>query len=253
MKPFILCVALLSTAAFSAEAPDAGAGTRIVVADIVITANADAGVSVTVDAGVVVDVVPSLDHPLTSAKGFYEAVRTGNGWLAAMFLLFFVVGLIRLVGKRLHAMISDTTTNPLLKGTQMILRFIFDTRIGGWLLNWMSAVGGCLSTAALAGSPVDSTAWKISIMASTGGTALIELKDDILQWWDERSIRLKAELATKLAAAEAAAAAVVAAAAPTPPMPGVVVVPVAVVAAPAESTTPPAIPPVTPTEPPKAS
>ena len=244
MKTFILCLSLLAAPTMASEAGVPDAGPVITVTEIVIVGSADAGVSVSIDAGVnvvttTVTVVPSLDSPLSSAKGFYQAIRTGNGWMAAMFLLFFVVGLIRVVGKRIHDMISDTVTNPVLKLLQKFLRFIFDTKIGGWLLNWMSAVGGCLTTAAVAGAPVDAASWKIAVMASTGGTALIELKDDVLEWWDARTARIKAELAAKLAEAEKAAAAA-ASSTPTPPM------------TPA-ATTPPAVPPVTPNEPPKAS
>jgi len=176
MKTIILCCALLVPSLAAAQ--DAG------VVDAGVTVVADAGVAA-VDAGVVF-VVPSADHPIVSAKGFYAAVKSGNGWLAAMFMLFFLVGFIRVVGKRVHAMIPDDTKNKLLKPIEALLRFIFDTKIGGWLLNWMAAVGGCLSASALAGAPVDSAAWKVAIMASTGGTALIELKDDVMEWWDAR-------------------------------------------------------------------
>ena len=185
MKSFILCCALVcSTSAF---ADDAGV--------------VDAGVSVA-DAGITL-IAPSLDAPLLSAKGFYTAVKTGNGWLAAMFMLFFLVGAIRIVGKRIHAMIPDDTKQFALKPIEAFLRFVFDTKIGGWLLNWLSAVGGCLSTAAMAGLPVDAASWKVAILASTGGTALIELKDDVMEWWDKKNVEKAAakivEDAAKLA------------------------------------------------------
>lgn len=219
MKAFILCVSLLSsTVALAAEPGVTDAGPLITASEVIIVGSLDAGSAVVVeDAGVsVVSVVPpSLDSPLSSMKGFYLAVETGNGWLAAMFLLFFFVGALRIVGKRVHAMIPDDTQHVVLKPIEKFLYFVFDTKIGGWLLNWLSAVGGCLSTAALAGMPVDAAAWRVAIMASTGGTALIELKDDVLAWWDARQEKKKKELAEKLAAAEAAAAA---ASTPTPPV-----------------------------------
>ena len=185
MKSFILCCALVcSTSAF---ADDAGV--------------VDAGVSVA-DAGITL-IAPSLDAPLLSAKGFYTAVKTGNGWLAAMFMLFFLVGFMRVGGKRIHAMIPDDTKHWLLKPIEKFLAFVFDTKIGGWLLNWLSAVGGCLSSAAMAGMPVDASSWKVAILASTGGTALIELKDDVMEWWDKKNVEKAAakivEDAAKLA------------------------------------------------------
>lgn len=214
MKKFILCVALLGTTAAFAE--DAGAlfiDAGAVNVELSVPA-VDAGTPVAVDAGVVV--IPSLDQPWTSAKGFYTSVKTGNGWLAAMFMLFFFVGFLRVVGKRVHAMIPDDTKHPVLKPVEKALWFVFDTKVGGWLLNWLSAVGGCLSAAAAAGMAVDATAWKVAIMASTGGTALIELKDDVMEWWDAR------QLAKAAAAAEEAAkklAVVTPAAAPPPAEP----------------------------------
>lgn len=216
MKTFILCVSLLSAAAFAAEPGVSDAGPVITASEVIIIGSLDAGSAVFVeDAGVsVVTVVPSMDKPLTSMKGLFLAIESGNGWLAAMFMLFFFVGAIRIVGKRVHAMIPDDTKHVLLKPIETCLYFIFDTKIGGWLLNWLSAVGGCLSTAAIAGMPVDMDAWKVAVMASTGGTALIELKDDVLEWWDKRQEKKKQELAEKLAAAEAAAAA----SAVTPPI-----------------------------------
>lgn len=215
MKALILCASLLSsTVALAAEPGVADAGPLITASEVIIVGSLDAGSAVVVeDAGVsVVTVVPSLDAPLTSMKGLYLAIESGNGWLAAMFLLFVFVGGIRIIGKRVHAMIPDDTKHPVLKPIETFLYFVFDTKIGGWTLNWLSAVGGCLSTAAIAGMPVDAAAWKVAVMASTGGTALIELKDDVLEWWDARNEKKKKELAEKLAAAEAAAA-------PTPPAP----------------------------------
>jgi len=192
MKKFILCCALLGSSAAFADAGTVDAG---VVTVELVSVSVDAG---SADAGVAL-IVPSLDEPLTSAKGFYKAVKTGNGWLAAMFMLFFLVGAIRIVGKRIHAMIPDDTKQFALKPIEAFLRFVFDTKIGGWLLNWLSAVGGCLSTAAMAGLPVDAASWKVAVLASTGGTALIELKDDVMEWWDARNAAAEAERAAKVA------------------------------------------------------
>lgn len=194
MKKFIVCCMLLgSSLSFAEDAGVVDAGSPAAVLAV------DAGVAVdSVDAGVAV-VVPSLDQPWTSAKGFVTAVKTGNGWLAAMFMLFFLVGALRTVGKKLHAQIPDDTKHWLLKPVEKALFFCFDTKIGGWVLNWLSAVGGCLSTAAIAGLPVDAASWKVAVLASTGGTALIELKDDVIEWWTARQAKAATEAAAKLA------------------------------------------------------
>lgn len=193
MKSFILCSALLWSSLVFADNPGtvvADAGT--VVSGTVIDAGSVDVVLEVADAGVLPE-VPSLESPITSAKGFYKAVKTGNGWLAAMFMLFFLVGSIRIIGKRIHAMIPDDTKNKVLIPIERVLFFIFDTKIGGWVLNWLSAIGGCLSASAMAGMPVDAAAWKVAILASTGGTALIELKDDVMEWWDLQNAKKLAE------------------------------------------------------------
>jgi len=213
----------------SAVSADAGAPVKIDAGTVVVemtamavTGSVDAGDAGSADAGVVEVITPSLDAPLMSAKGFFTAVKTGNGWLAAMFMLFFFVGAMRVGGKWLHKMIPDDTKNRFLAFIEAILFFFFDTKLGGWILNWLSAIGGCLSTAAMAGMPVDMASWKVAIMASTAGTALIELKDDVMEWWTVRQEKKAAEAAAK--------AAVVA--------PAVSIVP-----------PPPAIPPVEPPKP----
>ena len=211
MKNFILCLALLSPVVSFAQSD---AGVAAIDAGVVNLEFVPAPV-VTLDAGVV---IPSLDEPITSAKGFYAAVKTGNGWLAAMFMLFFLVGFIRIVGKRIHAMIPDDTKNKFLVPVEKVLYFIFDTKIGGWVLNWLSAIGGCLSAAALAGMPVDAAAGKVALMASTGGTALIELKDDVMEWWDKKNAEKAAVAADEAAKKVAAVAAVPAAAEVVPPV-----------------------------------
>jgi len=218
MKNFILCTALLLASAEDAGASslvDAGtlseAGTLIEMSAVVVT-----GVVEAVDAGataVLLPGVPSLDAPLDSAKGFYHAVTTGNGWLAAMFMLFFLVGTLRIVGKRVHAMIPDDTTHVILRPIEKVLTFCFETKVGGWLLNWLSAIGGCLASTHLAGHVVDAESWKVAFLASTGGTALIELKDDVMEWWDKKN----AEKAAAKAAEAEAKKTVVASDAPTPP------------------------------------
>lgn len=211
MRRFIVLATLLAAPLVIADAGivviDAGSITLEVsggLADsgLVVAELADAGGSV--DAGIAAleldaGVVPAVvfvssdggvavlrDAPIDAAKNFYLATKTGNGWLVAMFLLFFLVGLLRTGGKWLHRLIPDDTQNVVLKPIEKVFGFLFDTKIGGWLLNWLSAIGGCLATAHAAGVPVDASAWKVAFLASTGGTALIELKDDLLEWWDAR-------------------------------------------------------------------
>jgi len=114
------------------------------------------------------------------AKAFYEAVKNGQGWVAAMFLLFLTVGVVRTLGKKLYDWAPEG------KLWDVPLHFLFQTKVGGWLLNWLTAIAGCLGTAYMAGSTIDAGAWKVAVMASSGGTVLIELKDDLWEWWQAR-------------------------------------------------------------------
>lgn len=121
--------------------------------------------------------VTQLDSPLTAVQNFYLAVRAGDGWLAAMFILVALVGGLRTFGRKVHDWIPDDSP------WDRPFYFIFQTKIGGWLMNWLTAIAGCLLTTHAAGATVDATAWKIAFMASTGATAIIELADDLKEWW----------------------------------------------------------------------
>jgi hypothetical protein len=207
MKKFVLCCALLGSTLAVAALPDGGPGIDAGTEPTSVVLSTGSTIALAKDKAVVVvndadpaATTPSLDAPLMSAKGFFLAVKTGNGWLAAMFMLFFFVGGMRIGGKWLHNMIPDETKNWFLAPVERVLYFFFDMKLGGWILNWLSAIGGCLSTAAMAGMPVDAASWKVALLASTGGTVLIELKDDVMEWW-----ALRKKKAAEKAAAEAAA------------------------------------------------
>jgi hypothetical protein len=204
MKWFILFCALAASSASYAQALDKVVSVQVSVADAGMATVSgilqDGGTLIEVDvgdAGVVL--MPSLDSPITSARGFYLAVRTGDGWLAGVFILFFFVGTLRIVGKWAHGSIPDDTKNWFLKPVERVLFFFFDTKVGGWLLNWLSAIGGCLTTAMAAGMAVDATAWQVAVMSSTGATALIELKDDLVEWWQRKKAEAEVERAAKAA------------------------------------------------------
>jgi hypothetical protein len=204
MKRFALILALC-LAAPVVLAQDAGAEVSVIMDAGVAAAGAPA-----VEAAPVVSPADILANPLTSFKAFYIAAKSGYWGLACALLLFAVVALLRTFGKKIHDLIPDT--NPIDKP----FWFLFDTKIGGWILNWLTAVAGVLGSAYMAGMPVDGAAWKTAVLCSTGGTALIELKDDIMEWWVARKAKKAAEAAAKdaVAAGAAALAAVPAAAKP---------------------------------------
>lgn len=146
--------------------------------------------------------------PMELAKTVFTAVKAGNWWLAASAFLVLVVGLLRALGKKFHDWLPDD--NVLDKP----LYFIFDTKIGAWLLNWFTAIAGGLGMSIAAGVQPDFSIWKSVLMVSTTGTMLVELYKDIVEWWKTRQAKAAEEAAAK--------AAVVAVPAPVePPKPGV--------------------------------
>lgn len=174
--------------ASDAGAVDAGAPVMMAPVSIVgetIVRPLDGGVASLVDGKAVVAEVPAVDleNSASMLRTIFMAVKEGNWWLAAAGLLIVVVGLLRKFGKKVHAWLPDT--NPLDK----IFWFFFETKVGAWVMNWLTAVAGGVGTGLLAGMKVDFTLWKSVIMVSTSGTMLVELYDDVKEWWDARKAK----------------------------------------------------------------
>ena len=191
MKPFLLIAALFAFPAFALDAgsvdvvldlPDAG---LVVDAGVVDTAPMAPIVVSLPDGG-----VGDLSAP-TMVKTVFTAVKTGNWWVAASAFLVLIVGLLRSLGKKFHAWLPD---NNILDKP---LWFLFDTKVGGWLLNWLTAIAGGVGTALAAGIQPDFSIWKSVLMVSTTGSMLVELYKDIAAWIKEGQ--------AKKAAAKAAA------------------------------------------------
>lgn len=151
--------------------------------------------------------VVDLSAPVL-VKTIFDGVKTGNWWLVASAFLVLVVGLIRAFGKKFHDWLPDD--NVLDKP----LFFIFDTKVGAWILNWLTAIAGGVGMALASGIAPDWSLWKSVLMVSTSASMLVELYKDIAEWWKARQAKVAEEAAAK--------AAVVAAPAPVePPKPGV--------------------------------
>lgn len=184
MRWFVLAVALF--AGVPAFAQDAG----VVLDDAGITAVVPATPattpSVVIDGGTV-DVLPTTPAAAVSTvKIVFTAVKDGNWWLAAAGILLLIVGLLRTLGRKFHDWLPDNNImdKPLI--------FLYDTKIGGWLLNWLTATAGGVGTAIAAGVAVDWSVWKSVLIVSTSGTALFELYQDIKEWWVARQAAKKA-------------------------------------------------------------
>lgn len=162
MRFVLFCFALLVVPLAFADGGIADAGQAL-----------DAG-HLVVDAGVADVAVPliTIESAAGSAKGIYEAVKVGNWWWAAAALLVLVVGLIRKFGKLAHDALHDDSV------WDKPFAFLFDSKVGGWLLNIATAMAGGLGTALAAGATVDIALWKSIALVSFTGVAMIEAKDD---------------------------------------------------------------------------
>lgn len=184
--------------------PDAGA-VAITVSDPVVTIP---------DGGVKLDIPAEMNM----VKVVFTSVKEGNWWLAAGALLMVVVSLLRTSGKKFHEWLPDNNIldKPLI--------FLYDTKIGGWVLNWLTALAGGIGTAMAAGVTVDMSLWKSVVMVSTSGTALFELWDDLVTWWKNRKPATPAPAPVPAPAPAPAPAAATPAADPAkpadPPKPG---------------------------------
>ena len=200
LRSIIVTVVLLSTTAFAEYAGELVAyndAPRIVGNSIIWAADVDAGVvsdagtpaTITMsevvikgetDAGVPAVVPADPAAAVSMVKTVFLAVKEGNWWLAAAGFLLLVVGLLRTLGKKFHEWLPDNNVldKPLI--------FLYDTKVGGWLLNWLTALAGGVGTAMAAGVPVDWSIWKSVLIVSTSGSALFELYKDIKEWWLSR-------------------------------------------------------------------
>ena len=174
MKTFLLIAALLAVPAFAQEDAgvfDGGDGTTVLGAPTpaLVFASPDGGVA-------------DLSAPVL-VKTIFVSVKEGKWWVAASAFLVLIVGLFRVFGKKFHAWLPDK--NILDKP----LWFLFDTKVGAWLLNWLTAIAGGVGTALAAGIEPDFPLWKSVLMVSTTGTMIVELYKDIAEW--VKAIRAK--------------------------------------------------------------
>jgi hypothetical protein len=186
----LLLVVLFSLPAFAdagTDVPDAG------VLEVAVVPATAPSTAVVVDGGVL-EVIPA--DPAVAAsmvKTVFVGVKEGNWWLVAAALLLLVVGFLRGIGRKFHDWLPDNNImdKPLI--------FFYDTKVGGWILNWLTATAGGVGTAMAAGVSVDWSLWKSVLMVSTSASALFELYKDIKEW-------VVAKMAAKKKAAEEEAA-----------------------------------------------
>lgn len=181
----ILLVAFLLSSAAAVAQDDSGIlimTSEAIVVPLPVEPSPDAGaspvVSLEVDAGVVspVAAIPGEERPIAYAQIIFKAVASGDWWAAASALLVLIVVLLRKYGRWLHEKIPDT--NPIDK----VFWFLLDTKPGGWLLNFLTAISGGVGTSLLAGVPITWAIVKPVLLVSITGASLWELVKDIGTW-----------------------------------------------------------------------
>lgn len=144
------------------EAPDAG---------IVYVDAGDYSALVGADGGVVIDA--KLDDAAGMVKMFTESVKSGNGWLIAALIVAMLVSLFRTAGKKLHDWLPDNNA------IDKVLYYVYDTKIGGWVLNWATSIAGGLLSAISFGWEINGALWLKVLAVSTTASAVFELVRDI--------------------------------------------------------------------------
>ena len=91
----------------------------------------------------------SLDDPTVFLKIILDAVEHKNWGVVAAAMLVMCIAAFRAFGKKIHEFIPDAhwADKPFF--------FLYDTKLGGWILNTVTAAAGGFGTALLAGATID--------------------------------------------------------------------------------------------------
>jgi hypothetical protein len=124
--------------------------------------------------------VDPLSNPIPFLQTLYEAVKTGNGLVAATALLVSLVALLRIYGPKVHALLPDHVL------LDKPFYFLFDTKPGGWVLNLLTAVAIAAAPGLLSGVPFSWDVVKPVLMVSLSGAAIWGALKDLYEWYLER-------------------------------------------------------------------
>ncbi len=156
MKKFSLFVLLaFSLMSVPAYAED-DAGTVVVTAPLPEVAMVVDGGVVPVDAGVltladggVIIVNPEAINDLTPLVAVTKPHIQNGDWISAIAgLLVILIGLFRMFAKKLHELIPDE--NPIDK----FFWFMLETKIGGWIMNFLTTTSLGIASTLLVGEPI---------------------------------------------------------------------------------------------------
>jgi len=132
---------------------------------------------------------PMLDALVVIAKAFGGAVRAGEAFAAVVLGVVLLVLALRVFGKKLHDAIPDDAKG-FVGWVESCLRFLFDTKPGGVLLNGLAS--SALSIGAIAATGTALTPEVVGLTAiGSGGVvglagALYGWGKDVYEWWKAR-------------------------------------------------------------------
>lgn len=119
------------------------------------------------------------------ARAIFEAVKRGDWLEVAALLLIGVVLLLRKFGLKLHEAIPDDSI------WDKPLWFVFETKPGGWGLNFLTAVAGGLAFAKAGGAHITPDVLKPILHVSLAGAGLFELVRDVWVFGKEQLAKRK--------------------------------------------------------------
>lgn len=152
----------------------------VTISDPIITAT-DAGttmsVLITVDGGVIDIQNPAvLDNPQAIAAMGLKKVMEGD-WLGAIALLVvLVVSVLKVFGKKIHEMIPDSSW------ADKPFWFLFETKVGGWIMNFLTVTAGGVAAVLGAGTTPTWGMWKAILTLSLTSAGVWALIKDITDW-----------------------------------------------------------------------
>ena len=118
--------------------------------------------------------------PLTFVNIAAKLIAAKSWFAGIVAALVALIAGLRLYGKRLHAKIPDD------HWADAPLWFLFNTKPGGWIFNWLVAVGGGCGIALIKDGTITPSVVKVIVILSTSLTTVYHFAADLIAWIKER-------------------------------------------------------------------
>ena len=124
----------------------------------------------------------SLDDPTVFLKVIFDAIENKNWGVAAAAVLVLLVALFRTFGKKIHDMIPDDSAwdKPFF--------FLYESKLGGWVLNTVTATAGGFGTALLAGATIDFTLVRTILGISFTAAGIWSAVKDAMEYFGKAKV-----------------------------------------------------------------